>query len=157
MQVHYRKLHSFQDGEKFDNRGNDGIFVGWFLWPGGIFKGDLFAIDLDEMIKAPTGSRPRMYRVKEVRTPAIGVAFPLRAVQLEARQRMLADQTEFAVDPVDPVDSDEDRSATEEEQPSGSTDLVRAPRASRFYVPRVGPRPAIKVPPLNDDLIIEFQ
>ena len=38
----------------------------------------------------------------------------------------------------------------------GSQALVRIPRGSRVYTPRVGPRPVSKVPPLNDAPVTEL-
>ena len=161
MQVHFRKPSVFRDQRKFTNRGSDGIFVGWHLQPGGVYRGDMLVIDVDELAEAPSGTKPRVYRVKEVRVPAIGATFPLRVAQLEARQRMLVDKVEFVDDPEAPEDigeeeEDEAEVQGDEEPPSGSTDLVRIPRGSRIYIPRVGPRPTPRVPPLNDDLAIEF-
>ena len=100
MQVHFRRLARFSEPEKFAPRGSTGIFIGFFLLPGGGYKGDLRVIDLDEMAEAPQGTRPRVYRIKEVRVPEIGIAFPLRVARLEARQRMLADKVDYVDDPV---------------------------------------------------------
>ena len=59
QQVHYRKPLPFKDGKKFAPRGSKGVFVGWFLLPGGIYKGDLLVIDLDELAEAPASMRPK--------------------------------------------------------------------------------------------------
>ena len=78
VQVHFRKPLRFHDGEKFAARGSTGIFVGWFLLPGGIYKGDTLIIDADDLVEAPPGAQPRVYRVKEARIPEIVMTFPLR-------------------------------------------------------------------------------
>ena len=91
MQVHFRKPQRFHDGEKFAARGSTGIFVGWFLLPGGIYKGNMLIIDVAELAEAPPDTKPRVYRVKEGRVLEIGMVSPLRVAHLEARQGMLAD------------------------------------------------------------------
>ena len=162
QQVHFRKPLRYKEAEKFAPRGSQGVFVGWFLLPGGVYKGDMLVVDMDELASSPPGTAPRVYRVKEVRVPEIGTVFPLRVAHLEARQRMLADTVDFIDDPTAPeeiveeqeddMEDDDDAEAPDD----GSQALVRIPRGSRVYTPRVGPRPVPKVPPLNDSLEIEF-
>ena len=163
QQVHFRKPLRYKEGEKFAPRGSQGVFVGWFLLPGGVYKGDMLIVDMDELASSPAGTAPRVYRVKEVRVPEIGTVFPLRVAHLEARQRMLADTVDFIDDPTAPEEiaeeqeDDVDGSDDDDEAPDdGSQALVRIPRGSRVYTPRVGPRPMPKIPPLNDSLEIEF-
>ena len=78
VQIHFHKPMRLHDGEKFAARGSTGIFVGWFLLLGGIYKGDTLIIDAGELAEAPPGAQPRVYRAKEARIPEIGMAFPLR-------------------------------------------------------------------------------
>ena len=161
QQVHFRKPLPYKQAEKFAPRGSQGVFVGWFLLPGGVYKGDMLIVDLDELASSPPGAAPRVYRVKEVRVPEIGTVFPLRVAHLEARQRMLADTVDFIDDPTAPEeiieeqddDMNDDDDDNAEAPDDGSQALVRIPRGRRIYIPRVGPRP---VPPLNDSLEIQF-
>ena len=161
QQVHFRKPLPYKQAEKFAPRGSQGVFVGWFLLPGGVYKGDMLIVDLDELANSPPGAAPRVYRVKEVRVPEIGTVFPLRVAHLEARQRMLADTVDFIDDPTAPEeiieeqedDMNDDDDDNAEAPDDGSQALVRIPRGRRVYTPRVGPRP---VPPLNDSLEIQF-
>ena len=160
QQVHFRKPLPYKKDEKFAPRRSLGVFVGWFLLPGGVYKGDMLIVDMDELATAPPGSKPRVYRVKDVRVPEIGTAFPLRVAHLEARQQMLADKVDFIDDPEGPeeiVEEQEDDMEDDEAEASGdgSQALVRIPRGSRVSTPRVGPRPVPKVPPLNDAIEIE--
>jgi len=74
---------------------------------------------------------------------------------------MLADTVDFIDDPEAPEEiaeeQEDDMEDDEAEAPDdGSQALVRIPRGSRVYTPRVGPRPVPQVPPLNDALEIEF-
>ena len=161
QQVHFRKPLPYKTDGKFAPRGFQGVFVGWFLLPGGVYKGDMLIVDLDEMATALPGSKPRVYRIKEVRVPEVGTVFPFRVAHLEARQRMLADTADFIDDPEAPEeimedDMEDDMVDDEAVAPDdGSQALVRIPRGSRVYTPRVGPRPVPKVPPLSDALVIE--
>ena len=100
--VHFRKPLPYKMDEKFAPPGSQGVFVGWFLLPDGVYKGDMLIVDLGELATAPLGSKPRVYRIKEARVPEIGTAFPLRVAHLEARQRMLADTVDFIDDPEAP-------------------------------------------------------
>ena len=61
------------------------------MLPGGVYKSVMLIVDLDEFVTAPPGTKPRVYRVNEIRVPEIGTAFSRRVAHLEARQRMLAD------------------------------------------------------------------
>ena len=90
QKMHFRRPLSFKAVEKFAARGSSGVFVHWFLLPGGVYKSDMLIVDMDELATAPPGTKPRVYRVKEVRVSEIGTAFPLRVAHLEVRQRMLA-------------------------------------------------------------------
>ena len=126
-----------------------------------MYKGGKLIVDIDGLATAPPGSKPCVYRVKEVRVPEILTAFPLRVALLEARQWMLADTVDFIDDPEAPEEiveeQGDDMVDDEAEAPyDGSQALVCIPRGSRVYIPRVGPRPVPKVPPLNDALEIEF-
>ena len=80
---------------------------------------------------------------------------------------MLADTVDFIDDPVAPeeiaaeelnddVEMAENTDDDDDGWPAGSGELVRIPGASRIYIPHVGPRPTPRIPPLNDDLEIEF-
>ena len=69
------------------------------MLPGDVCKGDMLIVDLDEMATTPLGTKPRVYRFKEVGLPEIGNACSLRVAHLEARQRMLADTVDFIDDP----------------------------------------------------------
>ena len=75
QKVHFRKPLPYKADEKFAPRGSQGVFVGWFLLPGGVYKGDMLIVDLDELATASAGSKPRVYRIKKVRVPEIGTAF----------------------------------------------------------------------------------
>jgi hypothetical protein len=94
MKVIFRKPAVFQDGQKFAARGAAGIFLGWHLWPGGVFRGDMLVIAIDELALKEHGAKARIYRIKEVRVPALGITFPLRVARMEAQQRMLMDKAD---------------------------------------------------------------
>ena len=122
----------------------------------------MLIVDMDELATAPPGSKPRVYRVKEVRVPEIGTAFPLRVAHFEARQRMLADTVDFIDDPEAPEEiveeQEDDMEDNEVEAPDdGSQALVRIPRGSRVYVHSpCRTSSSAQGPPLNDALEIEF-
>ena len=160
QKLHFRRPLSCKAVENFAPRGSQGVFVCRFLLPG-VYKGDILIVDLDELATAPPCTKPRVYRVKEVRVPEIGTALPLRVAHLEARERMLADTVDFIDDPDAPEkiaedDNEDDLEDDEDAAADGSQVLVRILRGSRVYTPRVGPRPVPKVPALNDALAIEF-
>ena len=74
---------------------------------------------------------------------------------------MLADTVDFIDDPEAPEEiAEELEDDTVDDEPEapydGSQALVRIPRGSRVYIPRVGPRPVPKIPPLNDALEVEL-
>ena len=72
------------------------------------------------------------YRVKEVRVPEIGTAFPLRVAHLEARQRMLADTVDFIDDPDAPEEIAEDDNEDDlEDDEDAAAEAVRPWSASR--------------------------
>ena len=75
----FRKPAVFNAGPKFASRGSTGIFLGWHLQPGGLYRGDMLILDLDELAVQEPGAKSRVYRIKEVRVPALGITFPLRA------------------------------------------------------------------------------
>ena len=152
QQLHFRKPLPYKTDENFAPLGSRGYFVGWFLLPGGVYKGDMLIVDLDELGTALPGSKPRVYRVKEVRVPEIGTAFSLRFAHLEARQRMLADTVDSIDDPEAPdkIVEDDMEDDLENDEVAAATDgnqaLVRFLKGSRVYTPPVGPRPVPKVP-----------
>ena len=134
--MHFRRPLLFKAVDKFAPRGSQEVFVGWFLLPGGVYKVDMLIVDLDELATAPPGTKPRIYRVKEIRVPEIGTAFFLRVGHLEARQRMIADTVDFIDDPDAPEeiaenDDDDDLEDDEDAAADGSQALVRIPRGSR--------------------------
>ena len=140
-QVHFRKPLPYKVDAKLAPLGSQGVFVGWFLpLPGGVYGGDMLIVDMDELATAPPGSKPRVYRVKEVRVPEIGTAFPLRSAHLEARQRMLADTVDFIDDPEAPEEiveeQEEDMEDDEAEAPyDGSQAPVCIPRFAGLHPP----------------------
>ena len=156
--VVYRPPDPYKSRQKFAPRGRKGIFLSYFLLPGNIWKGDFVVADLEEMVNNIDG-KIRTFRIKEARLPPQGIEFPLR----EARDRVLTRQTDEAVAgggmdeqyevEIAGADDEMDQEAIEDAprseaienveppagQPSSSTELMRVPRGSRIYIPRVGP------------------
>ena len=65
-----------RSGPKFGPRSELGVFVGWYLLPGGIFKGDYLVIPFDSLVKKDTKLVVR--RVKECDLAVGPVLYPLR-------------------------------------------------------------------------------
>lgn len=161
--VVYRLPNPYKSKQKFAPRGRKKIFLSYFLIPGNVWKGDCMIADFEKMIKNIDG-KVRAYRVKEAPLPPQGIMFPLR----ETRDRPQAQQAEDAVESgvvdetydVEIAAGDDDIEVEEIEdcrlleaiqglvqQAASSTDLMRVPRRSRIFIPRVGPPPPPPPPP----------
>ena len=158
------------DAAKFAPRGSEGIMLGHHLEPGGLFKGDYLVLSLDNLL---VEDRPKstIHRVKEVvRAPGPN-AYPLRDAKNAKRERAAEDIVEDGILEELEVEVDVEAPTMEEiedmERPLAVEDemiveriaLQRIPRASRIYVPRVGPPPRPPVPdePLDHSVGIEFK
>ena len=74
---HFRPVQPKRDlMPEFAPRGTPGIFLGWFLLPGGRWKGDYLVADLDDFRK---GKKIHVQRVKEVVVDEGPTQYPLRA------------------------------------------------------------------------------
>ena len=171
-------------GPKFAPRSEFGLFAGYFLQPGGLWKGEYLVISFEQLIKA-TG-RIEVKRVRECALVPGPVTFPLKTVRdiqidedlREASERLEQsdpfvegdlleledggslpdDENDGAKTPTgEEVDPPlEDSAANDGLDPSEGIPL-RIPRASRIYIPRVGPPAPPTKRELRDDLPVEFQ
>ena len=171
-------------GPKFAPRREFGLFAGHFLQTGGHWKGEYLVISFEQLIKA-TG-KIEVKRVRECALVPGPVSFPLKTVRdiqinedlREAPERL--EQTdpfvegellELADENLPPDDEDDgaktptgaevnpvpvDSAAADDPDPSEGIPL-RIPRATRIYIPRVGPPAPPKKRDLRDDLPVTFQ
>ena len=78
---------------KFTAPAVDGVFLGYSLQPGSVWKGDYFAADLKEFESAdPTMMKVQVHTIKEVNIHGHGFTFPLREAKDTARQKRLAER-----------------------------------------------------------------
>ena len=182
-------------GPKFAPRSEFGLFAGYFLQPGGLWKGEFLVISFEQLLTKTSG-RIVMQRVRECAlTPGV-ITFPLRTVRdLEVDKDLRAaserlDQFEPVIEgevleladgelddggaPPDssaPLESDAALEDGDTPRSGGSPAadgigasldedagvLVRIPRASRIYCPRIGPPAPPTKRELRDDVAITFQ
>ena len=181
-------------GPKFAPRSEFGLFAGYFLQPGGLWKGEYLVISFEQLTKA-TG-RIEMKRVRECALTPGPITFPLRTVRdievdkdLRAASEQLdrfepvieGEVLELADGELDDGGAPPDSSAPLESDAAledGDTPLsggppsadgigasldddagvlVRIPRASRIYCPRIGPPAPPTKRELRDDVAITFQ
>ena len=153
-------------GAKFAPRIEFALFAGYFLQPGGRWKGEYLVISFEWLFQATC--RTEVKRVHECALVPGPVTFPLKTVRdiqidedlREASERLEqsdpfveSELLELADEQLTPDDKDDGaRTPTGEEVnpvPEDSTIAddpdqsdgvpVRIPRASRIYIPRVGP------------------
>ena len=84
-EVIFRLPPPYRSKGKFGPHGAHGLFLGWYLQPGGTFHGDYLCAAVDDLFDSPD-QRCRVHRVKEVQLLAEGVSFPLREAIREDRQ-----------------------------------------------------------------------
>ena len=63
---------------KFDTPTRDGVFVGWEVQPGGVWKGDYIVADAEDLL----AGKGTTHIVKELRDP-VEIEFPLRQAKLK--------------------------------------------------------------------------
>ena len=170
-------------GPKFAPRSKFGLFAGYFLQPGGRWKGEYLVISFEQLVKA-TG-KVEMKRVRGYALVSGPVTFPLktvRGIQIDEDLREASERFE-QTDPfvegellelghgsLPPDDEDdsaktpsgeevnpvpEDSAAANDRDPSEGIPLP-VPRASRICIPRVGPPAPPKKRELRDDLPVTF-
>ena len=83
-EVIFRLPPPYRSGGKFGPHGAHGLFLGWYLQPGGIWNGDYLCAAADDLFDSPD-QRCRVHRVKEIQLLAEGVRFPLREAIREDR------------------------------------------------------------------------
>ena len=188
--VNYRP--SERTGPKFAPRSEYALFVGWHLQPGGIFKGDYLVVPYEALVRTDPQRKLVVRRVKEVDMSVGPLIYPLRQVRddqvdndlLKAAEGL--DETEPVVEGdeelpteavedelpegnVTPTGEEQPEAVEDEERPVGDGTLVRIPRGSRIFIPRVGAPPpperpftssGSSAPPkkneLRDEMLIEF-
>ena len=158
-----------REGAKFASRSEHGLFAGYYLQPGGRWKGEFLVISFEQLIRAK--DRLEVKRVRECALVPGPVTFPLRTVRdiqidtdlREASERLErtdpvieGDLPELQDQDVDPDDldgaktptgnDDNDQAAADPEPDPDDPDtqdgvLVRVPRASRIYILRMGAPP----------------
>ena len=77
---------------KFAPRTQPGLFLGYFLLPGGRWKGDILAASLDDLKSTldDPNARISVHRVKEVtRDASQAVTFPFKAIHERNRASVL--------------------------------------------------------------------
>ena len=139
------------------------------LEPGGMFKGDYLILSLDNLLNEDN-PKSTIHRVKGVvRAPGPN-SYPLRKARTAKRERATEDIVEDGILEELEMEEDVEMPTMEEiedmERPLAIEDgviveggaLQRVPRASRIYMPRIGPPPRPPVPsgPLDDSTAIEF-
>ena len=159
--------------------------------PRGVFKGDYLVIPDDSLVRQD--KRLIVRRVKEVNAAVGPLLYPLRQVRdiqidsdllkasegLEETEPVVEGEEELPTEAVEdelpdgnvtPTGEEQPEEAVgDEEQPVGDGTLVRVPRGSRIFIPRVGAPPPPARPPapsgssappkkneLRDEMTIEF-
>ena len=157
------------DAAKFAPRGSEGIMLGRHLEPGGLLKGDYLVLNIDNL-SIEGNPKSTIHRMKEVvRAPGPNT-YPLNEARIAKRKKATEDTVEDGILEELEVEEDVEMPTMEEiedmERPLAIEDeviveggiLQRIPRASRIYMPRVGPPPRPPVPnkPLDDSTAIKF-
>ena len=164
------------EGGKFDPRGSEGVFLGCHLHPGGRFVGDYLVLSLDHLL-SDDAPRATVHRVKGVSRPPGPTTYPLREARIAMRKDKAADlfnddmfddleeEEDIEENEMDDIEQDSQPPALEDGADAGGPNpadggLMRVPRASRIYIPRVGPPPPptkAKPPPsFQDTMRIKF-
>ena len=140
------------------------------LEPSRLFKIDYLVLKLDKFL-VEDRAKSTIHRVKEIVSAPGPNAYPLRDVKTALRERPTNNVVdndilkEFKVDmdveapTMEEIEDMERPLAVEDEMIVERIALQRIPRASRIYVPRVGPPPRPPVPdePLDHSVGIEFK
>ena len=183
---------SERTGPKFAPRSENGLFAGWHLQPGGTFKGDYLVIPYEALVRTDPQRKLVIRRVKEVDMSVGPLIYPLRQVRdvqidsdllkaaegLEETEPVVEGDEEQPTEAVEdelpkgnetPLGEEQPEAAEDEERPVGDGTLVRIPRGSRIFIPRVGAPPpperpstssGSSAPPkkneLRDEMLIEF-
>ena len=157
------------DAAKFAPRGSEGIMLGHHLGPGGLFKGDYLVLKNDNLL-IEGNPKSTIHRLREVvRAPGPNT-YPLREAKIAKRERATEDivedgileELEVAEDvdmpTMEGIEDMELQLAIEDEVIVEGGALQRILRASRIYMPRVGPPPRHPVPdgPLDDSMAIKL-
>ena len=109
---------------KFAPKSVPGVFLGWFILPGGIFHGDYLVVALDEF-REIDGKPPAVtiQRVKEIyRDPVAPITFPLKKHH-DKRRRELPD-IDTIVDGPEPAPEDVPPPKMVEEGEDSGDDVV---------------------------------
>ena len=154
--LYWRPKH---DAAKFAPRGSEGIMLGHHLEPGGLFKGDYLVSNIDNLL-IEGNPKSTIHRVKEaVRAPGPNT-YPLREAKAAKWEKATEDIVEDGI--LETLEEEEDVElptaeeiedmerplATEDEVIIEGSVLQRIPRASKIYMPTVGPPPR---PPVRTD------